>query len=433
MNKPFHPVAWSNTTNIYEVNLRQYSAEGSFSAFGQHLPRLKAMGIETLWFMPITPIATQKRLGTLGSYYACSDYTSTNPEYGTLQEFKDLVTLAHQLGFKVLIDWVANHTGYGHTWTIEHPDYYKKNELGEFYDAHGWEDVIDLDYSNREMQRTMIEAMQFWVKTCDIDGFRCDMAHLVPLEFWRQARTWLDQVKPLFWLAESEDPAYHAVFDASYRWHFLHRMEAYWRGEIHIHGLDESLYHCADDFPQGALHLFFTTNHDENSHSGSEIERLGKSAEAFMVFCCTWNGIPLIYSGQEIPNEKRLKFFDKDPIDWNKGLAMEGFFKTLLQLRKSNTALEAGKIDHLTYRLETDAPNVFTFLRKSPTQSVLVVLNLSHHDSWFEMRDGRAHGWYREVFSGVTREFVLGRWFEMKPWEYWVFEPTQEVLSEGQV
>lgn len=380
------------------------------------------MGVETLWFMPITPIATEKRLGTLGSYYACSDYTSTNPEYGTIKDFTNLVKAAHKLGLKVLIDWVANHTGYGHTWTKTHPEYYKTNSEGEFFDLHGWMDVIDLDYTNRDMQRSMIEAMTFWVKTCNIDGFRCDMAHLVPLNFWRQARRWLDTIKPLFWLAECEEANYHEVFDATYRWRMLHAMEAYSQGKMGIKGLDEVLYHYQDHFPSTAIPLYFTTNHDENSHSGSEYERMGNAATTFSVLCCTLNGIPLIYSGQELPNKNRLRFFDKDPIQWNGRFELHDFFKTLFQVRKTNPAMEVNNKAVYTYRLNTDAPNVFAFIRKTTTHSVLVILNLSHEDSWFEMRDARAHGHFKEVFTGKAYHFKYQVWFEMKPWQYWVME-----------
>ncbi|CAN5402046.1 alpha-amylase family glycosyl hydrolase [soil metagenome] len=418
----FTPVNWSHTTNIYEVNLRQYTPEGTFAAFEAHLPRLREMGVETLWFMPVTPIATEKRLGVLGSYYACSDYTSTNPEYGTIEDFTHLVEAAHELGFKVLIDWVANHTGYGHTWTKTNPEYYKTNREGEFFDLHGWMDVIDLDYTNRNMQRAMIEAMTFWVKTCNVDGFRCDMAHLVPLSFWRHARTWLDTIKPLFWLAECEEANYHEVFDASYRWKLLHAMEAYSKGNINIKGLDDVLYYYQDHFPKTAMHLYFTTNHDENSHSGSEYERMGDAALPFAVLCATLNGIPLIYSGQEMPNKKRLRFFEKDAIEWAEKFELNDFFKTLLHLRKTNPALAVNNKSIYSYRLNTDAPNVFAFIRKTAAHSVLVILNLSSQDSWFEMRDARAHGKYTEVFTGEAYEFVYQKWFEMKPWQYWVME-----------
>ncbi len=422
MQSKFTPLPWSHTTNIYEVNIRQYTPEGTFAAFQKHLPRLHDMGVEILWFMPITPIAVEKRLGVLGSYYACSDYTSINPEYGTIDDFRILVKTAQDIGFKVIIDWVANHTGCDHTWTKTNPEFYKTNFKGEFFDMHGWEDVIDLDYDNPAMRFAMIEAMRFWVKECNIDGFRCDMAHLVLLSFWKEARVALDKEKKLFWLAECEEPHYHEVFDASYRWKWLHKTEEYARMKTDISGLEGVLYFYNSHFPPEALHLFFTSNHDENSHSGSEYERYGDAAKCFAVFSCTWNGIPLIYSGQELPNKKRLKFFEKDEIEWTGNFELHDFYKTLLKLRKTNPALSAADINVITYRLNTDAPNVFAFIRKTVKHSVLVILNLSSDTSWFEMRDGRAHGKFKEVFTGEEYEFVYQKWFEMKPWEYWVME-----------
>ena len=157
----FKAVSWSYNTNIYEVNLRQYTTQGTFNAFQAELPRLRDMGVEILWFMPVTPISREKRLGILGSYYACSDYINTNPEFGTIDDFRELVRAAHELGFKVIIDWVANHTGWDHVWTISHPEFYKRNASGEWYDSHGWEDVIDLNYYDHGLRREMTEAMKF--------------------------------------------------------------------------------------------------------------------------------------------------------------------------------------------------------------------------------------------------------------------------------
>ena len=421
----FTPVEWAYDTNIYEVNLRQYTEEGTFNAFIKELPRLRAMGIETLWFMPITPISKEKRLGTLGSYYACSSYVQTNPEYGSISDFKNLVDAAHSLGFKVLIDWVANHTGWDHIWTIAHPDFYRRNSDGNFYDAHGWNDVIDLNFDNPELQRTMISCMRFWIDECGIDGFRCDMAMLVPLDFWKTARRELDSIKKLFWLAECEEIQYHEAFDATYTWKWLHKMEAYWRHETDMEGLDEVLKYYYSMFPPTSQRAMFTSNHDENSHSGSEYERLGASAEAFAVLCCTWNAIPLIYSGQELPNKKRLKFFDKDYIEWNGHYALHDFFRTLLVLRKNNPALKAGCNDVVSNRLHTDANHfVFAFLRRHllTSHEVLVVINLSHNNiPLVHITDGELNGNYTNVFSNAVKDFTHEKHFALGAWEYQVY------------
>ena len=221
-----HPVSYLTASSIYEVNLRQYTVEGTICAFIPHLPRLKAKGIEILWFMPLTPISNKNRKGILGSYYAASDYMSINPEYGEEQDFKNLITQSHKLGLKVIIDWVANHTGWDHTWTHSNPEYYLKDQNGNFTERNGWEDVIDLDYTRDDMRLAMINSMAYWIKEYGIDGFRCDMAMLVPLDFWRQARTGLDQIKPMLWLAECEDTNYFQVFDVMYAWEWMHRTRA---------------------------------------------------------------------------------------------------------------------------------------------------------------------------------------------------------------
>jgi alpha-amylase len=422
MNAEFHPVSWALDSNIYEVNLRQYTKDGGFRAFAKHLPRLRDMGIEILWFMPITPISKLGRLGTLGSYYACSDYMTTNPEFGSVEDFKWLVNQAHGLGFKVLIDWVANHTGWDHVWTKEHPEFYRKNIDGRFYDPHGWADVIDLNFDSPELRTTMIQAMQFWIETCRIDGFRCDMAMLVPLEFWREARTVLDQIKPLFWLAECEEIMYHEVFDASYSWKWLHIMEAYWKKSTDMQGLSQVLYYYNHQFPSSALRAYFTSNHDENSHSGTEYERMGEAAIPFAVFCCLYEGLPLIYSGQELPNKKRLLFFDKDEIEWVDPSLLFNFYKTLFRLRKTNAALKSGDSKRRAMILSNTSPEqIFSFIRRYERDEVLVILNLSADTRSVIITGQTLAGSYKDVFNAAAPDFISGQPLQLKAWGYRVY------------
>lgn len=429
MAENFTAVEWAATANIYEVNVRQYTAEGTFAAFEKELPRLRDMGVDILWFMPLTPISKEKRQGTFGSYYACSDYTSINPEFGRMEDFKNLVNAAHESGFKILIDWVANHTGWDHKWTVEHPKFYKKNADGEFYEANGWIDVIDLDYENQSLRVEMIKAMKFWVNECDIDGFRCDMAHLVPLDFWSEARTQIDEIRPLFWLAECEVPEYHKVFDATYAWKLLHTMEAVYKGIAHVNDLDIVLIDYEDNFPKDALRLCFTSNHDENSHSGSEYERLGNAAKVFAVLCATYkNSLPLIYSGQEMPNKKQLLFFYKDDIEWTGQFLLHDFYKTLLNLKKYHPAMKAGDASVTTTRIQTTSDeNVFAFINVKGTSKVLFILNLSSTPKLkFKLVDFSSNHKYTSVFSGleiyINGEIV----FEMQEWEYLVYVNQQQ-------
>src|SRR5215204_5807583 len=422
----FSPVAWSRNTNMYEVNLRQYTPEATFEAFAKHLPRLKDMGIKTLWFMPVTPISLEKRLGTLGSYYACSDYVDTNPEFGTVGDFRDLVKKAHLAGFKVIIDWVANHTGYDHIWTKTNPEFYKKNAAGEFYDSNNWQDVIDLNYYDHAMRRQMIKSMRFWVTECDIDGFRCDMAHLVPLDFWRDARTALDAIKPLFWLAETEHVNYQDVFDCSYAWHWMHETEKFSKDQIGVPDLGNTLKAYEEKSRPGTTHLFFTSNHDENSWNGTEYEKYGPAAKSFAVLSCTWHGIPLIYSGQEIPNMERLKFFEKDTIEWPEKILLQDFYRTLLQLKQRNPALSTGDPNVTTELIKTDKEqSVLAWRRKLLEKEVIVMLNLSSHEHGVTITDEGTGGSYLNVFDKNSIELSPNgsiNSIKMSPWESVVLE-----------
>jgi glycosidase len=371
--------------------------------------------------MPITPISLAGRLGSLGSYYACSDYTSTNPEFGSVDDFRNLVKKAQTSGFKVIIDWVANHTGFDHHWTKDHPEYYMKNEKGEFYDSHGWQDVIDLNYYNGALRESMIAAMKFWVNECNIDGFRCDMAHLVPLDFWREARTQLDELKPLFWLAECEVPTYHQVFDASYTWTWMHKSQDFAKGKISLADLKNVLLDDAVKFPSPASRVWFTSNHDENSWNGTEYEKYGDAAKPLAVFSATWKGIPLIYSGQELPNQKRLKFFDKDVIEWKEECALESFYKFLLALRKKQPALGARPETESFLITTSSDQQVLAFITRKDANQVLVLLNLSSVNIEGALSDVNVSGKFKEVISGKQVDFSRDRSMQLKPWEYMIF------------
>lgn len=425
----FKKAPWINTTNVYEVNLRQYTAAGTFNAFAKELPRLKAMGVETLWFMPITPIAQKNKKGSLGSYYACSDYTATNPEFGSLEDFKQLVKQAHSMGFKVIIDWVANHTGWDHVWTKTHPEYYEKDSAThDFKIASGMDDIIELDFKNKELRKAMIDAMQFWVKECDIDGFRCDLAFWVELDFWEEARAAIEPTKTLFWLAECdplEHPEYYSAFDACYTWTWMHKTEDFYKKHQPLAVLDSVLTQYSKVCTGDKMPLWFTSNHDENSWNGTEYEKYGAMAKPLAVFSFTWNGIPLIYSGQELPNTKRLQFFEKDAIAWNGKYELEDFYKTLLSLKKNNPALRGGDAAVTTYLPGMATPGkVIAFLRKNGNNEVLVILNMSNEKATvsFTGKEQAVTGSYTNVFTKETKDIAGSTAFALQPWDYLVYE-----------
>lgn len=419
MKKHFEQVDWITNTNIYEVNIRQYTSEGTFSAFARHLPRLKEMGVKILWLMPVTPISVEQRQGTLGSYYACSSYTEINPEFGSIADFKSLVRAAHKHDMKLIIDWVANHTGWDHPWATEHPDWYAKDEDGNFTERNGWHDVIDLNFQSLQMRQVLIDAMKFWVKECDIDGFRCDMAHLVPLDFWKDARKKCDALKPLCWLAECEVVDYHEAFDISYAWEWMHITEKMMKGFA-------SLGHLIDviekykQYPAGAKKLFFTSNHDENSWNGTDIEKYGRASKTFAVFTCLWSGVPLVYSGQEVPNTKRLKFFDKDEIQWTEKPSLHDFYRTLLELRMNHKAMQSsGKLHYMSNPL---SDKILSFMWQNGDAKIIVLLNFSQQDKlYFSINLAGLAGKYVNLFSGIEHELKDQQHFEMQGWEYFVY------------
>ena len=424
MDANFKTVQWADTISIYEVNIRQYTPEGTFKAFQKHLPRLKEMGVEVLWLMPITSISEKLRKGNLCSYYACSSYTKINTEFGKEQDLIDLIANVHQLGMKVIIDWVANHTGRQHEWMQGHPEWFTRDEQGNFTERNGWEDVVDLNYNNNEMRAALIGAMQYWVRDFKIDGFRCDMAHLVPLDFWVSARTACETIKHLFWLAECEVAEYHKVFDLSYAWDWMHASEKVAQGQSTINDIYNVLnsYH---QYPAGAMKLFFTSNHDENSWNGTETEKFGVAAKPWAVFTFTWKGIPLIYSGQELPNQKRLAFFDKDCIEWTPSPKLHEFYKILISLRKSHACITQGS----TYNLPTQGEKTMAYLRYDALtdpltpfkEVILVALNLGDQVQKIKFDHELLVGEYKNIFSGLSFTFNKEVAIELMPGDYFVY------------
>ena len=426
-NMTDHPNEWKHSTNIYEVNVRQYTQEGTFRAFEKELPRLKDMGVKTLWFMPITPIAQKNKKGPLGSQYAAQDYTSINPEFGTMEDFKHLVNEAHKMGFKVIIDWVANHTGWDHVWTKTNPDFYLIDpKTNDFQIASGMDDIIELDYSNPKMPEAMIDAMKFWVRETNIDGFRCDLAAWVEVDFWQQARPEVEKVKPLFWLGEFDEldnPDYGKVFDASYIWNWMHKTKDFNEGKATFDDLKTLLsrYTAIGD---SSMRAWFTSNHDENTWNGTEYEKYGVFAQPLAVFSITWNGVPLIYNGQELPlKTKRLEFFEKDPIPWNGTYELHDFYKTMLNLKSANTALRGGDPAATTTVLKTSADDkVLAYIRKNGNDEVLVVLNFSKENVPFTIDDSNVSGAFKNVFSGPVKDFAKDKSFYLPVGGYAVMQ-----------
>jgi len=428
------------TAVIYEVNIRQYSQEGTFKAFTQDIPRLKELGVRILWLMPIHPISEFKRKGSLGSYYAVQDYGKINPEFGDINDFRAMVSTAHDNGMFVILDWVANHTGWDHPWIKNHPEYYTKDAKGEITDpldpstgeSWGWTDVADLDFENGEMREKMIREMTYWVEEENIDGFRCDVAHQVPVEFWENAVERLNAVKPIFMLAEAEKPELlvHA-FDMQYAWEGHHLLNHIARGESSVQDLKQYLVLQEENLEEDDILMYFTSNHDENTWSGTVFERMGDAAEIMAVTSYMLPGMPLIYNGQEWDMDRRLRFFEKDTIPMDHKGQFYPLYEKLGQLKNNHPALNGGK-KAAGYRvLSTNQPEEsFAMIREKEGRRIIFLANMTAHtvEFSFDLSGTDAdiiqsmHGIrMRDYISDEEVDVDVHGSFSMAPWQYFVF------------
>ncbi len=373
---------------IYEVNVRQYSESGTFKDFTKDIPKLKDLGVKIIWLMPIHPISETKRKGTLGSYYSISNYKEINPEFGNKKDFDKLITEAHKNEMYVILDWVANHTGWDHHWIKTNPEFYTKNSSGEIIDpinpstgeSWGWTDVADLNFDNMEMQEEMIQAMEYWVKEHNIDGYRLDAAHSCPASFWKKSIDRLNETKKVLMLAESD--GYHTggfelieLFDMSYNWSGHHVLNRIFKKENNSKDLKENIVRNINDYSSEHILMNFTSNHDENTWAGTVFDRYGNGAKTFAALTYFLPGIPLIYNGQEYGLDKRLAFFEKDFIP-KKESDFFDFYKKLNKLKKENNLLNIDpKIKFEV--IETNSNNLVCFKRSIGEESIYFIANLS--------------------------------------------------------
>lgn len=419
----FRSPDWAKNTTIYEVNVRQYTKEGTFKAFENHLSRLKELGVETLWFMPINPISKEKRQGALGSYYAVQNYKEVNPEFGTTDDFKELVNKCHSMGFKVIIDWVANHTGWDNPW-IKNKDWYLQNEKGEIVSPPGlnWDDVAQLNYNNKDMRKTMLEDMEYWIKDINIDGFRCDHAEGVPVDFWEEARAALDKIKPVYMLAEDDTkPEFlDKAFNTNYGFDLYKTMNGLAANSSSVASLESSIDKIKDDYSKGAYPLLFTSNHDENSWNGTEYERLGGSVKTMAALTYVVPGVPLIYTAQEFGMNKRLKFFEKDQIEEKKS-DMTDLYKKLNKLRKDNKALWNYDGDKNVTYLEGSNADVFTIVREKDGNTVIGVFNFTNKKINSKIKFDNLTGKYKDYESGETVDLGKEQSVDLEAWGFKIY------------
>jgi glycosidase len=423
--KPFHSDVvhpeWSKNSVLYEVNVRQYTEQGTFNAFAEHLPRLKALGVDVLWFMPTFPIGVLNRKGELGSYYSVKDFLNVNPEFGTLDDFKSVLKKAHELEMKVIIDWVPNHTSWDNNLTIEHPEWYVKDPKGKFSPPIGtdWTDVIQLDWSKKGLQDYMIEALKFWVNT-GVDGFRIDHPHNTPKEFWERARTELTAIKPVLLIGEIEEPTafLEKSMDMNYAWEMYHLLVNIAQGKDSVRSLAKYYEKERSTYPNNVYRLQFLTNHDENSWGGTIDSLMGDGQRAFATLIFTSQGVPLIYSGQEDCLNKRLKFFVRDPIKWDTCI-LTGFYKDLISLKKQNRALWNGDAGSPMVKIKTDKDNaIFAFYREKDDNRVIVLLNLTKRSIALKSLPGNLNDEYTDYFTRLKTALPLTDSLRLEPWGY---------------
>ncbi len=417
----FKSADWVKSASIYQINVRQFTDEGTFDAATAQLPRLKALGVDILWLMPIHPIGEIKRKGKLGSPYAVRDFRGVNPEFGSVADLRHLVDRAHALGMHVILDWVGNHTSWDNVLRTSHPDWYAHDRDGKptptpWYD---WDDIIDLDYSKPALRRYMTESMVYWVKDVGVDGFRADAAGLIPQDFWDHAARTLRAIKPVFMLAEWESRDMHRdAFDASYAWSWWDTLHDITDGKKDATALYSYYAWNRKFYPRQAKRLLYTTNHDKNAWDGTEFEIFGDAVDAAIVFSFVSEGMPLIYNGQEVGNRKRLAFFDRDPIEWTAS-PYTALYQQLIALKKQHSALWNGEHGAVMEPVPNNAPKqVFSFVRANASDKVFVALNLSAQPVTARFEKSLQHGQYRDFATGAAISVDASTTFEMAPWSY---------------
>ena len=422
-NNTSHP-EWSYSAVLYEMNVRQLTAEGTLRAAEKKLEGLRDLGIDAIWLMPIYPIGIEGRKGELGSYYSIKDYCAVNPEFGEMADLDSFVDNAHSLGMKVILDWVANHTARDAKWLKTKPaDWYEREVDGTAKVPWDWTDTAKLNYANRDVWRGEIESMRFWIEKHNIDGFRCDMAMLVPIEFWQEAHKVLHAIKPdVFMLAEAEElNLFDHAFDMGYAWEIHHMMCDIAKGERRVWDLRNTLYADRERYPRSAMRMMFTSNHDENSWSGSEQSRFGQALEVMTALTFLWEAsMPLLYTGQEMGYDHSFLFFDKDaiPEEYQKREYSE-MYRKLIALKHSQPALQAGERGGRIIEIENNAKDcLMTFVRETDDSRVVAILNLSPYTIHANYNNGIYAGTYTDAMTGEEVLLPVHLEQDIKPWGY---------------
>lgn len=416
---------WVKEAIIYSVYLRSFSKEGTFKALEKRIPELKELGVTVIWLLPVHPIGKLKRKGSLGSPYSVKDYYAVNPEFGTMQDFKELVQVIHQNDMKVIIDLVANHTSWDSELIKNHPEWFTKNTDGKIISPNNdWTDVADLDYTQKDLWKYMIEMMKWWVREIGIDGFRCDVSELVPIEFWEQAREEIDKIKSVMMLSEGSLPEHHLkAFDLTYSWNVYDKLEPLIKGKVKAEVISQLLRNEELNFPKGSLRMRFNTNHDKNAWDKPAVLKFGLDGlKLTAVLINTIPGVPLLYNGEEVANSKRLDLFEKVEIDWIVKSEMYDLYKTLFALRKAHPVL----INGMFVPVEViNSPNVYAFIRKNQEERLLIILNFSSENTEARLILGEKFDLMEDLLRGKSHSVTLTEKglldILLKPHEFFIY------------
>ena len=416
---------WAYDATIYELNTRQLTEEGTFAAAEALLPEIKESGVDIIWIMPIQQIGVLERKGTLGSYYAITDYCQFNPEFGTRADFEHFLATAHELGLKVILDWVANHTAPDSEWT-KNDGWHYRDSLGNLMVQYDWTDISKLNYDNQDMRAAMKQAMHWWMDTIGIDGFRCDVAGEVPTDFWNDVMAEIRVKHPdMFTLAEDEAEAQdltESAFDMYYGWELHHLMNGVAQGKKTVEDLWGYFAKVDTTIRKEAIRMNFTSNHDENSWNGTEFERMGDATDLFAAFTYVVPGMPMIYTGQMSGNHHRLQFFEKDVIDRVENAPQKALYKGLNDLRAANRALWSNEKGADMVRLTADNDKVFACVRtkscpKHGDNTVIAIMNMSAEPQTVTLDLTNLEGEYN-CLCGKTMNVEANQTIELTPWKY---------------
>ncbi|MCL9982796.1 MAG: alpha-amylase family glycosyl hydrolase [Erythrobacter sp.] len=419
---------WTRDAVLYQLNTRQFTQEGTFAAAQKQLPRLASMGVDIIWLMPIHPIGELNRKGSMGSPYAVRDYRAVNPDLGTEAEFRAFVDEAHRLGLKVILDWVANHSAFDNPLTVSHPEWYTRTPEGALMSPNGtdWTDVADFDYSQPALRRYMTESLVYWVRDFGIDGYRADVAGYVPTDFWETARAELDAVKPVFLLAEWEERDLHTrAFDATYAWTWKDAMQRTVKDGSGAGAMRSYYAEQAESWPHAALRMVYTDNHDQNSWDRVASDIYGPAYEAAIALSFVGSGLPLIYNGQEADLDRKLLFFEKDPISWKVG-RHDALFRKLIALKTASPALHNGRFGAAMVEVPTSAAaDVYAFTRGEAGARVFAVFNLSPRPQTVTFAHARHHGRYVDAISGEAAQFTGAEALALPAWAFRIYTETK--------